>query len=230
MEEKPIEYRQIYHESTSLSQGVVICWLDIEQSTKGNKEEKVWDITPEPIRDYEVRVSVLETKNVPCVDTLENMSDVFVKAYIDDDDKRETDTHFRCSDGAASFNYRLKFDVTAPRKDELRLVLQAWDFDLFSKNDYICEWVIDLERMFYNVRHAQTPVTLNKDYFNSLIKPYMKDKEEILKFEFIDGEDAFWVKTYVEGKDGDKTEVKIKLDIRILPVEHAKQKENGTGR
>ena len=37
IEEKPIEYRQIYHESTSLSQGVVTCWLEIEPSNKQNK-------------------------------------------------------------------------------------------------------------------------------------------------------------------------------------------------
>lgn len=30
LEEKPIEYRQIYHHSTTLSQGVITCWLEIE--------------------------------------------------------------------------------------------------------------------------------------------------------------------------------------------------------
>lgn len=194
MEEKPIEYRQIYHESTSLSQGVVTCWLDIEASSKANKEEKVWDITPEPLRDYEVRVCVMDTKDVPCVDTLENMSDVFIKAYIEDTDKKETDTHFRCQDGAASFNYRLKYDVQAPRKDPLELVIQAWDFDLFSKNDYICEWVLDLEEMFKNVRHSQMPVVLNKVYFDSLIKKKLP-KEAQMMFEFNENDDTFWIKT-----------------------------------
>jgi len=37
IEEKPIEYRQIYHESTSLSQGVITCWLEIEPSNKQSK-------------------------------------------------------------------------------------------------------------------------------------------------------------------------------------------------
>jgi hypothetical protein len=46
-------------------------------------------------------------------------------------------------DGCASFNYRLIFDVKAPRKDYL-LVIQAWDFDLFKSNDYLEEWTIDL--------------------------------------------------------------------------------------
>ena len=39
LEEKPIEYRQIYHESSMNSQGVVICWLEIEPQTKGTKKE-----------------------------------------------------------------------------------------------------------------------------------------------------------------------------------------------
>lgn len=37
LDEKPIEYRQIYHPSTKLSQGVVTMWLDIEQQQKENK-------------------------------------------------------------------------------------------------------------------------------------------------------------------------------------------------
>jgi hypothetical protein len=37
----------------------------------------------------------------------EGTSDVFIKGYIDDKDKRETDTHYRCMNGKASFNYRL---------------------------------------------------------------------------------------------------------------------------
>jgi len=87
LEEKPIEYRQIYHESTSLSQGVVVCWLEIEPQSKGKKatkEQKIWDISPEPVRNYEVRLSVMDTKNVPCED-VEGTSDVFIKAYICDD-------------------------------------------------------------------------------------------------------------------------------------------------
>ena len=154
IEEKPIEYRQIYHESTSLSQGVVTCWLEIEPSTKADKEQKVWDISPEPIKDYEIRLSVMDTQNVPCND-FEGVSDVYIRAYFDDNDKKDTDTHFRCSNGAASFNYRLKYDVQAPRKEPLMLVLQAWDFDLFSANDYLCEWTFDLDELFKNVRMTQ---------------------------------------------------------------------------
>lgn len=173
IEEKPIEYRQIYHESTSLSQGVIQCWLEIEPSNKQSKLQKVWDIAPEPVKDYQIRLSVMDTKNIPCDGDFEGVSDVYIRCYVDDNDKKDTDTHFRCSSGAASFNYRLMFDVQSPRVNPLLLVMQAWDFDLFKSNDYLCEWTLDLEEVFKNVRLTQQQVILNKTYYNAFLKKKM---------------------------------------------------------
>lgn len=89
---------------------MVTCWLEIEASSKQNKEQKVWDISPEPVKEYQIRLSVMDTVNVPCED-MEGVSDVFIRTYVDDDDKKDTDTHYRCSNGKASFNYRILFDV-----------------------------------------------------------------------------------------------------------------------
>ena len=113
----------------------------------------MWDITPEPAKEYQVRLSVMDTENVPILD-VEGTSDIYIKAYIDDTDKKMTDTHYRCMDGAASFNYRLLFDIRGPRK-ECMLVLQAWDFDIFKSNDFICEWVLDLKPIFDVVAMTQ---------------------------------------------------------------------------
>jgi hypothetical protein len=77
----------------------------------------------------------------------EGTSDIYIKAYINYKDKLSTDTHYRCMSGKGSFNYRMLFNIQSPRKDAL-LVLQAYDRDLFTKNDYICEWVIDLKEAF----------------------------------------------------------------------------------
>ena len=93
----------------------------------------------------------MDTENVPMMD-VEGTSDVFIRTYIDDDNKKDTDTHYRCTDGSASFNYRILFNVEAPRDKPLVLVLQAWDFDIFSSNDYICEWKLDLEELFKYIR------------------------------------------------------------------------------
>jgi hypothetical protein len=54
-----------------------------------------WDITPEPTMEYEVRLVIWDTLDVICAD-VEGTSDVFIKAFMDDKDKKETDTHFRC--------------------------------------------------------------------------------------------------------------------------------------
>lgn len=89
---------------------MITCWLEIEPSNKQTKIQKVWDIAPEPVKEYQIRLSVLDTKNVPCED-YEGVSDIFIRSYVDDFDKKDTDTHFRCSSGAGSFNWRIMFDV-----------------------------------------------------------------------------------------------------------------------
>jgi len=97
-----------------MAQGTVLCWLDIEsQGKKSSSQIKKWDVTPEPVQDYQLRLAVYHTENVPRED-VEGTSDVFVKAFLGDSDPRETDTHWRCSSGQACFNYRLLFDFQSP--------------------------------------------------------------------------------------------------------------------
>ena len=162
----------------------------------------------------------MDTKNVPCED-FEGVSDVFIRSYVDDDDKKDTDTHFRCSNGAASFNYRILFDVKSPRQNPLLLVMQAWDFDLFKSNDYICEWTLDLDECFKNVRLTQQQVILNKQYYNAFLKKKMPPGTSL---EFRD-DDSFTLTTYKDGK-----KIQIRIDLRILPVALAKARQNGAGR
>ena len=221
IEEKPIEYRQIYHDSTSLSQGVITCWLEIEPSNKQTKTQKVWDIAPEPVKEYQIRLSVMDTKNVPCED-FEGVSDIFIRSYVDDDDKKDTDTHFRCSSGAGSFNWRIMFDVQSPRENPLLLVMQAWDFDLFKSNDYICEWTLDLDEVFKNVRLTQQQVVLNKKYYDAFLQKKMPPGTSL---EFRDSDDSFVLTTQKNGKD-----IQIRIDLRIVPVKIAKAKPLGAAR
>ena len=181
---------------------------------------KEWDVAPEPVMDYQIRLSVLDTKDVPCED-IEGTSDVFIKAYIDDRDKRTTDTHFRCQNGAASFNYRMLFDVQSPRKEPLLLVLQAWDLDIFKKNDYICEWTLDLEELFRNVRLTQERVHLTKAYYDAFLKKKMPAG---VKLEFRE-DDSFSLTCMKDGK-----QISIRLDLRIVPNELAVKNAVGSGR
>ena len=74
---------------------------------------KVWDLETEPTKHFEVRLAIYGCTGVPMEDW-EGTSDAFIKAFIGDDDKQETDTHYRNTNGKPSFNYRLLFDVTTP--------------------------------------------------------------------------------------------------------------------
>lgn len=48
----------------------------------------------------------------------EGTSDVYCRAFFDSrEEVHETDTHYRCQNGKASFNYRLIYKVNYPRND-----------------------------------------------------------------------------------------------------------------
>jgi len=62
-----------------------------------------------------MRVCVFGTKDIAMMD-VEGTSDVYIRAFFDSrKDALETDTHYRCQTGQASFNYRLNYKVTWPR-------------------------------------------------------------------------------------------------------------------
>lgn len=114
MQKKPIEQRELYHPSTSMKQGLLNCFVQImDQAEVAEPANRKWDIAPEPIVSYQMRLCVLDTKNVP-VDEEENMTDTFIVCRMGSGKKLETDTHWRCQTGEASFNWRMLFDVKAP--------------------------------------------------------------------------------------------------------------------
>lgn len=85
-------------------------WLEIDELTKSAQAKKEWSLESEPIRDYQVRVCVFDTEDIP-IEDVEGTSDVYIRTYIDQHDKQQTDCHYRCMNGRASFNYRMVFDL-----------------------------------------------------------------------------------------------------------------------
>ena len=121
--------------------------------------------------------------------------------------------------GNASFNYRMLFDVSAPREDSV-LVFQAWDRDLFKKNDYLAEWTIDLHKLLNLVRLSQQPIGVTKKFYEQNPKYF----PEGLEIEF-EKDDSFWLTIRKDGKP-----VKLRLDIQIMPISKAKAFPVGTAR
>jgi len=76
------------------------------------------NIEPEPEQELEVRLVVYNTTDVKMMD-IEGTSDVYFECYIDNKKKKlKTDVHYRCMDGNASFNYRLKLYYKNTKKSE----------------------------------------------------------------------------------------------------------------
>jgi len=97
-------------------------------------------------------VVIWKTKNVPPMDSLEKMSDLFVKCWPEGCTVQETDTHWRCKKGKASFNWRMLFDVElGPNTKAMKfpyLHLQLWDRDILKWNDCAGEGTINLGKYF----------------------------------------------------------------------------------
>lgn len=83
------------------------------------------------------------------------------------------------------------FDVNCPSKDCM-LTLQAWDRDLFTKNEYICEWTIDLLQVLDLVHNLSTQINVTSKFFDkdNCVKYF---GETTLEFE---KDDTFWLTTY----------------------------------
>lgn len=181
IKDKPIEYRQLYHPSSTIPQGTVRLWLDIYPLSTPANQIKEYDITPKPTEDFEIRIAVYGT-------TIEKKEDYeprdfYVRAFFDSNDAKETDTHYRCANGKASYNYRLIFPFQHPRKNQnYNLSLQLFDRDFFSSNDIICDTILNLRVPIEDVSISKRPLQITKKYYeNNLLK-----KNPNLKLEFKD--------------------------------------------
>lgn len=164
-----------------------------------------------------MRVIVWDTEELKMMDA-EGTTDGFVRCFFESDESKDTDTHFRNSDGKCSWNYRMLFPFTHPNKN-YKLKVQAYDLDLFKSNDLIGEAVIDLETMVEDSELAKRPMSLTGDYYDEFLKPEKKmsgltfDKEDSRKF---------WVNLVSKDASGKRVvQGKLKLSIDLMPKKDA---------
>jgi Ca2+-dependent lipid-binding protein len=114
--DKPIETRDLYIQSSSVSQGRIRLWIDIFNLDSKKSEKPDIVITPEPLKEFEARFIIWKTTKIEMMD-FEGTSDVYIKSFVDPDHEYRTDTHWRNQDGDASFNWRNKILLKSKQPD-----------------------------------------------------------------------------------------------------------------
>ena len=130
MKMHPLERRPLMLPTSSNPQGHLECWVDIIEA-KEAKKSKMWDITPPPKQEFEVRAIMWKTRKVVSGDYFTDQSDMYIRCWFESegdvpDVPQTTDTHWRCKKGKGSFNWRMKWNLALPAKFG-RLHLQVWD-------------------------------------------------------------------------------------------------------
>ena len=162
---KPIETRLLYHPDYEQSQGEITLWIDIYET--GDKASyKKWDIEPLPKMEFEMRIIIWETEDIPLADA-EGTSDIYIN-LIHGNESQSTDMHFRSQNGVGSFNWRILIPLIYPSVDTL-ITIQAMDNDFFSKDDFISSNSINIKNIIEDSYELDIPIKV--EFFKiSLIK------------------------------------------------------------
>ena len=246
----PVETRELYNPSLCRITGEARLWVEIINSNFFNLKKK-WDITPEPVRELQLRIVVWEVYDLPRLDY--NGNDVYVEASIPGFDMNQrTDTHNRAKRGKAHFNWRMLFNLKIDeysKKEDYRINFKIFDKNIINKDTFAADVTIDLADLVTNVLATEKRIIMKKfNIFQSLKSINLKTLKKPIKglkksVKTLKSTFSRSNKIIVEAqarkeldKDGDIdlekifANAKIVLTIECLPKEEADKRKVGIGR
>ncbi|XP_041856982.1 fer-1-like protein 6 isoform X2 [Melanotaenia boesemani] len=166
-----IETRSLFTKARpGIDQGQVQMWVDMFPMDLPHPGPSV-DISPRKPKGYELRIIIWNTEDVILEDTNfltgQQSSDIYVKGWLKglEDDRQETDVHYNSLTGEGNFNWRFVFpfsylpaekvivvkkreNIFSLDKTEQKLpailILQVWDFETLSSDDFLGTLELDL--------------------------------------------------------------------------------------
>ncbi|XP_069776592.1 fer-1-like protein 6 isoform X1 [Narcine bancroftii] len=177
-----IETRPLYHPNRpGIEQGRVQMWVDMFPMDMHLPGPPV-DISPRKPKGYELRIIIWNTEDVALEDenfiTGQKSSDIYIKGWLTgkENDKQETDVHYNSLTGEGNFNWRFIFSFNylpaerlmviskrhsnfslqkTERKVPPVLVIQVWDFERLSSDDFLGSVELDLNEFPCGAKSAK---------------------------------------------------------------------------
>ncbi|KAJ8406813.1 hypothetical protein AAFF_G00297290 [Aldrovandia affinis] len=247
-----VETRTLYSSfQPTLSQGRIQMWVDIFPKSLGLPGPP-FEIAPRKAKKHFLRAVIWNTTDVTLDETSitgEHMSDIYVKGWMPgmEEDKQKTDVHYRSLDGDGNFNWRFIFSFDYLPAEQLclvskkehfwsldktefrippKLIVQIWDNDKFSLDDYLGTVELDLYNL---IPPAKTPEKCSLKMIPEL-GCTAPPKSDLVKSLFAQKSVRGWWPCMIE-KDG-KKELggKVEMTLEIVSEKEVDEKPAGKGR
>ena len=182
----PVEQRPLHIPSSTEPRGIVLCWVDILRPAEATAFLPE-DIALPPGQLFEVRVVIWKAKDVPAMDNMGGMSDLFCKVWPEGCEPQVTDTHWRAKKGKASWNWRLLFDVELGHSTRAMkfpyLHLQLWDKDIVMPNELAGEGMISMKKVYERAYRKNIAVKMFEKQKGSKLAKQKKEarKAKVIK-------------------------------------------------